>query len=66
MDFPQCDITSCSVDWLIQFDRLSNNKFCNTSVLQTFIQEDNVKWKQFTWLSEVLLLDGFHWQLRHL
>jgi hypothetical protein len=31
MDFPQCDITLCSVDWLIPFDCLPTNKLFNSS-----------------------------------
>ncbi len=42
MDFPLLDITLCSVDWLILFNRLPTNKICNTSVLRTFSEQDNV------------------------
>jgi hypothetical protein len=32
MDSPQCDITLCSVDWLIPFNCLPTNKLFNSSV----------------------------------
>ncbi len=34
----QCDITSCSVDWFIQFDCLRTYKSCYISVLRNSIQ----------------------------